>query len=196
MQFDPEQFYHFYNIGNNKTKIFFCRENYLFFLRKVRIFMLPYCDIFSWCLMPNHFHFFINTYENLIDNVLNKKIGTMLSSYTRAINIQEGRTGSLFREHSKAKPLEIGRSTGSGTLTNEYPFICFNYIHQNPMEAGLVKKMEDWEFSSFKDYIGSRNGTLVNQSFAKELLDLPNDKKDFYEMSYKIIDDDNIKGIF
>jgi len=110
--------------------------------------------------MPNHFHFFINTDENLIDNALNKKIGTMLSSYTRAINIQEGRTGSLFREHSKAKPLDIGSPTGSGTpisgtpmsgtTTDEYPFICFNYIHQNPMKAGLVKKMEDWEFSSFK----------------------------------------------
>ena len=146
--------------------------------------------------MPNHFHFFINTKENLVENALNKKIGTMLSSYTRAINIQEGRTGSLFQEHSKAKPLEIGSPTGSGTPTNEYPFICFNYIHQNPMEAGLVNKMEGWEFSSFKDYIGLRNGTLVNQSLAKELLDLPNDKKDFYEMSYKIIDDDKIQGVF
>ena len=75
------------------------------------------------------------------------------------------------------------------------------------MKAGLVKKMspltgdhpkgwEDWEFSSFNDYLGLKDSTLVNKSLAKEFLDLPEDKKEFYEMSYKIIDDDNIKDIF
>jgi len=29
-----------------------------------------------------------------------------------------------------------------------------------PVEAGLVKRPEDWEFSSYREYIGLRNGTL------------------------------------
>jgi hypothetical protein len=30
------------------------------------------------------------------------------------------------------------------------------YIHLNPLFAGLVKKAEDWEFSSYRDYLGGR----------------------------------------
>jgi len=189
MDFYPNELFHFYNRGNNKNKIFFNIENYYYFLRKVRKYLLPYCEIFTYCLMPNHFHFLIYTKENLIKNTLNTSIGILLSSYTKAINIQEKRTGSLFQQDSKAKSL-----TQSGD--EYYPFICFNYIHQNPMKAGLVKRMEDWEFSSFNDYLELKNSTLVNKSLAIEFLDLPEDEKEFYEMSYKIIDDDNIKDIF
>ena len=50
----------------------------------------------------------------------------------------------------------------------EYLKACFNYIHQNPVKAGLVKNAEDWEFSSFRDYLGFRNGNLVNLIKAEE----------------------------
>lgn len=59
MQFEKYHIYHIYNQGNNSQKIFFSRENYLFFLRKIKIYILPYTDIISWCLMPNHFHFMV-----------------------------------------------------------------------------------------------------------------------------------------
>ena len=45
---------------------------------------------------------------------------------------------------------------------------AFNYIHQNPTEARLTDKDEDWEFSSAKDYSGLRNGKLINKELAKE----------------------------
>jgi putative transposase len=55
-------------------------------------------------------------------------------------------------------------------LINEkqYPQICFNYIHQNPVNAKLVKNATDWEFSSALDYRGLRNGKIVNKNIAKE----------------------------
>ena len=61
------------------------------------------------------------------------------------------------------------------------------------MKAKLDEKMEDWAYSSFKDYCGLRKGTLCNQEMAFRLLEL--DKKKFYEDSYKIIGDDDIKNI-
>ncbi|MCH8317478.1 MAG: transposase [Bacteroidetes bacterium] len=190
MYFQSEQLYHIYNRGNNKQQIFFTRENYLYFLRKVRKELLNYCEILSWCLMPNHFHFLVFIKNNNICQTaktprhpLIQGIATLLSSYSQAINKQENRSGSIFQKKTKEKCLEISSD-------GDYPFICFNYIHQNPMKSGLVKKMEDWEFSSFRDYIGIRKKTLCNQKLAKELIDLPSDKKQFYEMSYKIIDDD------
>jgi putative transposase len=40
-----------------------------------------------------------------------------------------------------------------------------NYIHQNPLRKSLVKNIEDWEFSSYRDYADLRSGTLVNKEF-------------------------------
>lgn len=169
MHFEENSLYHVYNRGNNKQRIFFCDENYLFFLRKVRACLLPYCDVIAYCLMPNHFYFLIHAKKAgvLTDPTapsgqigggipmqpLVRKIGTLLSSYTQAINKQENRTGSLFQKKTQARKLDISEG---------YPFICFQYIHQNPMKAGLVTKMEDWLYSSFRDYVGLRNGTLAS----------------------------------
>ncbi|MFB6341095.1 transposase [Saccharicrinis sp. FJH62] len=59
MDFESDQLYHVYNQGNNKQDIFFCKENYLFFLKKIETHISPYADIIAYCLMPNHFHLMI-----------------------------------------------------------------------------------------------------------------------------------------
>lgn len=194
MEFFDNELYHIYNRGNNRQQIFFKPDNYLFFLEKVRKFILPHCDILAYCLMPNHFHFLINadsrtTSTKIIadkeKNILSEGIRMLLSSYTQAINKQNKTSGSLFQQNTKAKAIIKG--------SNLYDLLCFHYIHQNPMKAKLVEKMEDWAYSSFKDYCGLRRGTLCDQELAFRLLDL--DKKKFYEDSYKIISDDDIKNI-
>ena len=55
------------------------------------------------------------------------------------------------------------------TQEKEYPAVCFNYIHENPVKAKLVKKSEDWMFSSFRDYQGLSDDILVSLQRAKEL---------------------------
>lgn len=63
MKFTEGHLFHIYNKGNNRQEIFFRDENYLYFLRKVRKYIQPYCDILSYGLMPNHFHFLIYAYS-------------------------------------------------------------------------------------------------------------------------------------
>ena len=105
----------------------------------------------------------------------------MLRSYARAVNKQEQRVGALFREETKAECLTSAEgitpsfyNTPSGTLINisdpekEYPQICFDYIHFNPVSAGLTHTPEEWEFSSFRDYCGMRDGHLINRERAAE----------------------------
>ena len=99
----------------------------------------------------------------------------MLRSYTNAIQIQENITGSLFQQKTKSIYLselqKISQSyfnTEFGTMINNFEFksyeqICFEYIHLNPVKAKLVDSPEQWEFSSYKDYAGLRNGRLVNR---------------------------------
>ena len=175
----PTSFYHIYNRGNNKQRIFLNRENYLFFLRKVRTHFLNHVDVLAYCLMPNHFHFLVFTKHNFDSTGFSNDLKIMLRSYTRAINIQEIRTGSLFQQNTKIKNLETDDST-------DYSFICFHYIHQNPVRGGLADNMEDYEMSSFQDYAGFRNGTICNKELAKEFLDIDIVPKIFLKDSYSL----------
>jgi putative transposase len=201
MQYSKNNLYHMYNRGNNSQRVFFCRDNYLFFLKKIKTYILPYADILAWCLMPNHFHLmlYVNeveleipdvSYEYLHQNtmivkkrLLNDSLSIVLRSYTRAIHKQNHITGSLFQHRTKAICLTdidgitpAWFQTAYGTIINitdparEYPQVCFDYIHQNPVRSGLVKAPADWEFSSWRDYIGIRNGQLINRSRAAEFL--------------------------
>jgi putative transposase len=140
MQFETGHLYHIYNRGNNSQKIFFNRENSLFFLKKIKQYISPYSDILAWVLMPNHFHLMVHVNSVFVDvansagnnntetltpseslsiktpklRSFNDSIGIMLRTYSRAIQKQEQMCGSLFQEHTKAicltKPEEINFS--------------------------------------------------------------------------------------
>ena len=145
--------------------------------------------------MPNHFHFEIYTAEesakikkvgNINSTELSNGFRLLQSSYAQYFNKHQNRTGSLFRQKTKAK----GMSDGS----NNFSYIAFHYIHQNPLKANLVSKMEDWKYSSFNDYAGLRNGTLCNRVLAKQLIGF--NTESFIAESYALIDDDLSRKIF
>ncbi|MFP4555375.1 MAG: transposase [Bacteroidales bacterium] len=210
MFFEEGHLYHIYNQGNNRQRIFFTRENYLFFLSKIKKHVLPYSDILAWCLMPNHFHLMVhvnslelplgagNYSANYPSNSSSSSspsatlsrartttvktqsfqhsIGVMLASYTRAINKQMNWSGSLFRSETKAICLtQVNKLTQAYYISKgvtsiniqhpelQYPNICFNYINLNPLKDGLVNRNEDWEFSSYPDVVGLRNGKLISR---------------------------------
>ena len=199
MNFQPHQLLHAYNRGIDRGNVFFGRHNYLFFLQKTRNYLLPHCDILAYCLMPTHFHLLLHTDERSIQPVqmgmnsftaLSAGFKTLLSSYSLAINRQEQRTGSLFTQNTHAKVVTTHRNV----RMHDGGFACFQYIHQNPVKAGLVERMENWEFSSFKDYAGFRNGTLCNQLLARQLLNLSSER--FYEESYQVIDPNALQLIW
>ena len=209
MIFEKGHLYHIFNQGNNKQKIFYSRDNYMFFIKKTEKYILPYADILAWCLMPNHFHFmvlvnaiklpvypekiihvrnrhrhFMNSKDDLQLRTFNNSIAILLRSYTRAINKQEGQSGSLFQAHTKAeclngfkgvKPTFIQTNISTSFLLEEkqYPQVCFDYIHQNPVKANLVNNSTDWEFSSVSEYLGLRASKLINKDIADKYVDLP-----------------------
>ncbi len=178
MHFQTGHLYHIYNQGNNRQPVFFHRKNYLFFLEKIKTHIIPYCDILAWCLMPNHFHLMVLVNKLVAEieyatpsptqsrtrssdartDTLQKSIGILLSSYTRAVNKQQKANGSLFRSETKAEcitcsdgvaPSFIDTNHGtfflSETPERQYPQLCYSYILNNPVAAGLVKKASDWE---------------------------------------------------
>ena len=187
--------YHIYNQGNNNEKLFYSDADYLHFLELFRKNVLPYCDVFAYCLMPTHFHFLIHASENSaeakrignIDScVLSNGFRLLQSNYAQNINRKYERSGSLFRQRTKAKPMANG--------DENYAFTAFHYIHQNPFIAGLVTAIEHWKFSSFPDYAGFRNGSICNRDLAFEILGI--DKNNFLKESHAMMDENLIKKIF
>lgn len=158
--------YHIYNRGNNKEPIFYSDENFIFFLKKMRRHLTKHSHNLAYCLMPNHFHWLIlvdeDSKNNLKEHPLNQQISTLLSSYTQAINKRYKRTGSLFQQGTKMVAID--------TLSQAR--ICFHYIHQNPVRAGLVDKMGKWPYSSIPDFCGRRNGTLVKKDTVCKFLNI------------------------
>lgn len=63
IQLESGKYYHIYNRGNNKERIFFNEHNYEYFMRKFDFYLTEYVDLFAFCLLPNHFHFIVRVKE-------------------------------------------------------------------------------------------------------------------------------------
>jgi putative transposase len=165
----------------------------MFFLQISIKYIKPNAEILSYCLMPNHFHFLLfmnkhgcapsiqtkigfNANQNNDFNYqqqFSKNLSIMLRSYARAINNQNNQSGSLFRSKTKAKqtyndPI-INNYFGNGIKNQSYEQTCFEYIHQNPVKAGLVKRDTDWLFSSAREYAGETKNGICNIELSKAL---------------------------
>ncbi|MEN0056518.1 MAG: transposase [Mucilaginibacter sp.] len=172
MKINPDICYHLYNRGNNKEPIFFEPENYTYFLNQFKKYVLPFSDVYSYCLMPNHFHFFIKINDKAL---FEKGIKNFFISYSKAINKKYNRVGSLFQ----------GRYKVSEITSNSYYTRIITYIHQNPVVGKLAINMEDYKYSSYTAYISEKE-TLINR---QEVLDWFEGLDSFIE-NHKIIKDE------
>jgi REP element-mobilizing transposase RayT len=169
--FLPDQYYHFYNRGNNRQAVFFERDNYLYFLQGLKKYVCKYVDIISYCLMPTHYHILgrvktapqtsevLETSEVSQATATSKAVSLAMQkfgiSYTKAVNKRFERVGALFQGQFQGKPIQH---------YNHLLNLCV-YIHANPVKDGLTAAPEDWEFSNYLEWINLREGTLVNHEF-------------------------------
>ena len=180
----PDGAYHIYNRANGNERLYFSDQNYHYFLEKYNQYISHIADTFCFCLMPNHFHFLvrIKSEESLnetfkvsenLEGLLSKQFSNFFNGYAKAFNKQQGRKGSLFMHTFKRKRITDER----------YLRKLVHYIHFNPKEAGLVKKIEEWKFSSYNSIAGlTLTGfeTLSELELKKEeVLDWFEDKENF-----------------
>lgn len=97
-------------------------------------------EIVAYCIMPTHIHLLL---KQIVENGISKYMAKILNSYTRYFNLKHHRKGPLWEGHF------------NNILVNsdEQLLHLTRYIHLNPTSAGLVEKPEDWEHSSYKEYI-------------------------------------------
>jgi len=165
-------YYHIYNRGNRKQDIFLEEEDYIGYLKRLRKAMEGrQVSIICYCLMPNHFHLLLRQDSEV---PLYKFIHPLHTGYSMYFNRKYDKVGHLFQGRFKQKEID----------KNENLLQLSSYIHLNPIIDGWVEKLEDYQWSSYPDYIGLREGTLCDKELV--LLGMTPDK-------YKKITEQEIK---
>jgi len=163
-QFEEGYFYHIYNCTIDKKLMFKNDGNYQFFLRKFTQYLNGVLEIYSYCLLPNHFHFLIRVVDNLSDykstnkildttpvhEIVSKQLRIFFQSYALAFNKQHERSGTLFQTPFKRALVH----------DNDYITQLIYYINSNPQKHKIVRDFREWKWSSYQSIILDEPNTL------------------------------------
>ena len=176
--FQTGDYYHLYNRGVDRRNIFIDNGDYFRFLNSMKEFndtkpvvslylrrkagqlrqqrglapfkgAKPLIEIIAYNLLPNHFHFIL---KQLVNGGLSEFMKRLGGGYTGYFNNKYNRTGSLFE--GTFKSIQI--------ITNEYLLWLSAYVNGNA-DIHRIAKIENWHWSSYKDYLELRPGTLCNK---------------------------------
>lgn len=176
------EYFHVYNRGNSKQKIFLHPSDYRRFVTllyvsnatesfKLHLIDDPYRDfkrgeqlvsIGAYCLMPNHFHLLLTP---LVENGISQFMKKVSTGYSMYFNKKYERSGALFE----------GRFKAQHAANDAYLKYLFSYIHLNPIkliqhdwkEVGIQNSstaltyLEKYAYSSFSDYDGDERKESV-----------------------------------
>ncbi|WP_091541557.1 transposase [Alkaliphilus peptidifermentans] len=141
--------YHIMLRGIDKRDIFLKDADYERFTEYMRISKEKTgFTIYAYCLMTNHVHILLKTGVEEIGDIVRR----ITVGYAQYHNIENGRTGHLFQNRFKSEPVN----------TDSYFLTVLRYIHQNPIKAGMVQRLEDYKWSSYNEYIN--NNTLIDST--------------------------------
>lgn len=155
----PCKFTNFINLKQVRQKGFFDYFNLLTRDSEKLIQLVAYC------FMPTHIHLII---KQLKPDGVSIFMSNILNSYTRYFNTKHKRKGPLWE--SKFCNVLVSKDEQLLHLTR--------YVHLNPVTAKLVNKPEDWKFSSYREYLETREN--INICHFLDLLDIkPKEYKNF-----------------
>lgn len=170
--FVNDQIYHIYNRGSEKRYIYDERGDYKRFLRALRYYQLEgpkpklshysefspvkpdpsrkIVEIICYCFMPNHFHLMLKQIKEGGISEFMRKIG---NSYAKYFNTRHSRIGPLFQGEFKAVLVE----------SDEQLAHLSRYIHLNPYVAYLCKSLDNYEWSSYREYSEEIEGVCFKE---------------------------------
>ena len=171
--------YHVMLRGINRQDIFEEAEDYMRMLSCLQLMLEQYddlgnrlpplCTFYAYCLMSNHVHLLLRVNQEDIGSTI-KHLAVMYAMY---YNQKYSRDGHLFRERFKSEPVN----------DMSYFVTLLRYIHKNPLKAGIVDEVQDYEFSSWGEYIDPNSvlfplcdtRTVLNRIPYYELTELVNE---------------------
>jgi len=175
VNFAENEYYHLYNRGNSKQKIFLDEKDHNHFIKLLylcnskRNFVFrditentfkfdresTLVNIGVYCLMPNHFHLFVQEKE---EGGISKFMQKLSTAYAMYFNAKYNRTGGLYEGKFKSQHISSDR----------HMKYLFSYIHLNPVklieskwkEKGIRNLeickafLHSYSFSSYSEYLG------------------------------------------
>ena len=139
----PGAFYHITARGNEQKPVFKSKRDREKFIEYLQSASERYNAVLHvYCLMDNHYHLLLETPSGNLPRIMLHING----AYTNYFNVKRGRAGHLFQGRHRAILVE----------KDEYAKELSRYIHLNPVRAGIVELPEDYEWSSYPEYIGKR----------------------------------------
>ncbi len=142
--------YHITQRGNRREDVFFCEEDYAFYLALLKKYCKKYAvEVWAYCLMTNHVHLILKpSTEYGLQNVLKP----LHMRYAQYINKKQGWKGHLWQ----------GRFFSSA-LDEAYAYSAIRYVEQNPVRANMVEQAEEYEWSSAASHLGLKKSTLLSE---------------------------------
>ena len=195
LPFVADATFHIYNHAVGDEDVFRNEDNYNFFMEKISQWILPFADVFAYCLMGNHFHLLIrikgrNELLNLwADKLKRKKIKLKIkklpeqsdsyllnelmteqfshcfNSYVQAYNKMFNRQGTLLKQSFQRRRID----------SLEYMIKVICYIHNNPVNDGFAERSEDWKYSSYNAIASDRKTKVMKD----EVIGLFGDRENF-----------------
>ena len=147
--------HHITQRGNRSQKVFFSDKDKTAYLNLLYKYAQDArLTFWAYCLMDNHVHL-IAVPEK--EDSLAKGIGDTHKYYTRMVNFRENWRGYLWQGRFSSFPLD-----------EKYLYAAIRYVERNPVRAGIVKRAEDYEFSSAKAHVYKTNDLLLSDNFVIE----------------------------
>ena len=160
----PGAKYHIISRGNKKKNIFLDKVDYQIFLDILKeMNRMQAFTIMSYCLMPNHIHLQMKTFDVEIWKIM-KGINWR---YARYFNERYSTVGHVFQGRYVSKIIE----------NNYYNLVVNRYIHLNPVKDKLVLSPKDYRWSSYRVYLGEEKSELISE---KEILDYFGGERSLY----------------
>lgn len=148
----PGGFYHVTLRGNHQQPIFRVDSDRRLLNLIVERALAKYgARLHAYCWMTNHLHFLLQVGEEPVSQPMRQIAG----EFARVMQSKMESNGHFFQRRYHATLIE---ATG-------YLFTVLNYIHRNPLEAGMVRSIEEYPWSSHHGYLGRRSETWLTTSY-------------------------------
>jgi len=185
--------YHVMLRGIDRRKIFILEPDYLKFLEYIEKAKNKCAfEVYAYCLMPNHVHLLLKTEK---DEEIGNIIKRITVGYVQYHNLHYARTGHLFQNRFRSEPVE----------DESYFVTVLRYIHQNPLKAGIVKEMEEYQWSSYYEYLKAEQRQLLDPTFVLnffpnteafvKFMKEENEDKCLDDEQIKVYTDEDLKGL-
>ena len=149
----PDAWYHVMNRGRRAEAVFLGKKDYIRFLDLLKETVDMWkLRVSAYCLMKNHYHLLVQTPDANLSRCMRHIDGV----YTQRFNRAHHQDGQLFRGRYKSILIDA----------DSYLLELTRYIHRNPIEAGIVKRMEQYPWTSHSGYLSdSKKGEWLHKDF-------------------------------